>query len=167
MRPCAILLSILFVLCGETRAQQKSPPAQPGETKTPSSPTAAPLPNVAPPAVPLRPHGKLHKSRVRITATEVEPDYKAPWNSGGIQRGVGAGFVIEGSRIMTNAHVVSNSRYLTVEHDGDPNKDPASVVFVSHDCVVAMIKVSSPEFFKDMVPLSFGGRPELESTVSA
>src|SRR5215213_1299497 len=114
-----------------------------------------------------QPNGKIQSSLVRITATDVEPDYKAPWNSGGIQRGVGAGFVIEGGRIMTNAHVVSNSRYLTVEREGDPNKYPAAVLFVAHDCDIALINVASPEFYKNMVPLSFGGIPELESTVSA
>ncbi len=114
-----------------------------------------------------QPNGKIQKSLVRITATDVEPDYKAPWNSGAIQKGIGAGFVIDGARIMTNAHVVSNSRYLTVEREGDPNKYPATVLFVAHDCDLALIKVPSPEFYKDMVPLSFGGIPELESTVSA
>ena len=62
---------------------------------------------------------------------------------------------------MTNAHVVSNTRYLTVERDGDPNKYPATVVFVAHDCDLALITVDSPDFFKNMVPLSFGGIPEL------
>ena len=61
-------------------------------------------------ALQAQPNGKIQKSLVRITATEVEPDYRAPWNSGAIQRGIGAGFVIDGNRIMTNAHVVSNSR---------------------------------------------------------
>jgi S1-C subfamily serine protease len=114
-----------------------------------------------------QPNGRIQKSLVRITATETEPDYKAPWNSGGIQRGLGAGFIIEGGRIMTNAHVVSNSRYLTVEREGDPNKYPANVLFVAHDCDLALIQVAAPEFGKDMVPLTFGGIPELESTVSA
>jgi S1-C subfamily serine protease len=104
---------------------------------------------------------------VRITSTEVAPDYRAPWNAGTLGRGIGAGFVIEGNRIMTNAHVVSNSRYLTVERDGDPNKYPAKVLFVAHDCDLAFITVDSPNFYKNMVPLKFGGIPELESTVSA
>ena len=116
---------------------------------------------------PGQPGAKIQNSVVRITATDVEPDYKAPWNSGAIQRGTGAGFLIAGGRIMTNAHVVSNSRYLTVERDGDPNKYPASVLFVAHDCDLALIKVASPEFAKNMAPLTFGGIPELESTVSA
>jgi S1-C subfamily serine protease len=116
---------------------------------------------------PPKPNGPIQKSLVRITVTEVEPDYRAPWNAGALQRGVGAGFVIDGNRIMTNAHVVSNSRYLTVERDGDPNKYPARVLFVAHDCDLALITVDAPNFYKNMVPLKFGGIPELESTVSA
>jgi len=104
---------------------------------------------------------------VRITSTEVEPDYRAPWNAGGLQRGIGAGFVIDGTRIMNNAHVVSNRSYLTVERDGDPNKYPAKVQFVANDCDLALITVDAPNFYKNMVPLKLGGIPELESTVSA
>src|SRR5213082_1894771 len=150
--------------------QQNTPPLPPPEegAPPPMKPSATPPP-VAPivVAAPKQPNGKIQKSLVRITSTEVEPDYRAPWNTGAIGRGVGAGFVIEGPRIMTNAHVVSNTRYLTVERDGDPNKYPARVVFVAHDCDLALITVDSPEFFKNMVPLGFGGIPELESTVSA
>ena len=150
--------------------QQNTPPLPPPEegAPPPMKPSATPPP-VAPivVAAPKQPNGKIQKSLVRITSTEVEPDYRAPWNTGAIGRGVGAGFVIDGPRIMTNAHVVSNTRYLTVERDGDPNKYPARVLFVAHDCDLALITVDSPEFFKNMVPLAFGGIPELEATVSA
>src|SRR6478752_6652162 len=166
MRRWAIF-SISMLLVMDAGAQQKSPPEPPGAgaTPTPSVPVAPPpAVIVAPPA---RPNGPIQKSLVRITATEVEPDYRAPWNSGGVQRGIGAGFVIDGNRIMTNAHVVSNSRYLTVERDGDPNKYPATVQFVAHDCDLALITVASPNFFKNMTPLKLDGIPELESVVSA
>jgi S1-C subfamily serine protease len=147
-------------------APEPGQPRPPGVGTKPGTPAqnvvAVPVP-VAPP----RPNGPIQKSLVRITATEVAPDYRAPWNAGMLGRGIGAGFVIDGNRIMTNAHVVSNSRYLTVERDGDPNKYPAKVLFVAHDCDLALITVDSPNFYKNMVPLKFGGIPELESTVSA
>src|SRR5204863_6319868 len=150
-------------------SQQNTPPLPPPEEGAPPA-----KPSVTPPpvativvAAPKQPNGKIQKSLVRITSTEVEPDYRAPWNTGAIGRGVGAGFVIEGPRIMTNAHVVSNTRYLTVERDGDPNKYPAKVLFVAHDCDLAVITVSAPNFFKNMAPLHLGGIPELESVVSA
>ncbi|MEP6955370.1 MAG: trypsin-like peptidase domain-containing protein [Chthoniobacterales bacterium] len=164
MRRAAILTSIFLAIGGAAHAQNTAPP--PAEPRSSvSAPTPAAV--VAPVAVPTRPNGKIQNSLVRITATGVQPDYKAPWNSGGIERGVGAGFAIDATRIMTNAHVVSNSRYLTVERDGDPNKYPARVLFVAHDCDLALITVASPEFARNMVPLTFGGIPELESTVSA
>jgi S1-C subfamily serine protease len=146
-------------------ADQPRPPAPGvGQVRTPA---AAPAPAIVVPVAPPRPNGPVQKSLVRITATAVEPDYRAPWNAGVIARGIGAGFLIDGNRIMTNAHVVSNSRYLTVERDGDPNKYPARVLFVAHDCDLALVTVDSPNFFKNMTPLKFGGIPELESVVSA
>ncbi|HEY0369217.1 MAG TPA: trypsin-like peptidase domain-containing protein [Chthoniobacterales bacterium] len=159
-----------LLAAGDLFAQQRGTPPSagaPNPTPSASANASAPPAVVLAPAVPARPNGKIQNSLVRITATELEPDYKAPWNAGAIQRGVGAGFVIEGNRIMTNAHVVSNSRYLTVEREGDPNKYPATVQFVAHDCDLALISVASPEFYKNMTPLQFGGIPELESTVSA
>ncbi len=164
MSRAAFLCLLLLFTSTKLPAQGPSAPPLPGATK--SIPTPPPL-SAAPAAVPAQPNGPIQNSLVRITATGVEPDYKAPWNSGGIQRGIGAGFLISGSRIMTNAHVVSNSRYLTVERDGDPNKYPATVLFVAHDCDLALIQVASPGFAKGMAPLTFGGIPELESTVSA
>jgi S1-C subfamily serine protease len=158
--------SILLSTVACIQAQQTAPPP-PMAPNTSAKPTEAP-PTVLPvPIVPQRNNGKVQKSVVRITTTAVEPDYRAPWNAGQIGRGVGAGFVIDGSRILTNAHVVSNARYLTVERDSDPNKYPAKVLFVAHDCDLALITVETPGFFKGMIPLQFGGIPELESVVSA
>ena len=190
MKSFRILILIVALVTstsfGQQPAQQEPPPQQrpqpngpvgegPGQPQPP--PPAGPLgPKASTPqqnvvAVPVpiappQPNGPVQKSLVRITATEVAPDYRAPWNAGMLGRGIGAGFVIDGNRIMTNAHVVSNSRYLTVERDGDPNKYPAKVLFVAHDCDLALITVD-PNFFKNMTPLKFGGIPELESTVSA
>src|ERR1043165_6577040 len=166
----AASVGLLFAL--PSFAQQQNPPTPPAEQNlppgiAPAKPTPPPPAVVAVPMAPPQPNGPIQKSLVRITVTEVEPDYRAPWNAGALQRGVGAGFVIEGNRIMTNAHVVSNSRYLTVERDGDPNKYPARVKFIAHDCDLALITVDAPNFYKDMVPLKLGGIPALESTVSA
>src|SRR3954470_11348932 len=161
--------ALCLLVAGDLFAQQRgTPPSANAPNPTPSAAaSAAPAMIVPAAAIPARPNGQIQRSLVRITATELEPDYKAPWNSGAIQRGVGAGFVIDGNRIMTNAHVVSNSRYLTVEREGDPNKYPATVQFVAHDCDLALINVASADFFKNMVPLTFGGIPALETTVSA
>ncbi len=110
---------------------------------------------------------EIRKSLIRITCTEQNVDYKVPWNPGSVGGGVGAGFVIEGNRILTNAHVVSNNRFLTVERQGDPKKYVAYVKYIAHDCDLAVLDVENPDFFKGSSPLSLGGIPELETVVSA
>jgi S1-C subfamily serine protease len=177
MKRILVLIYATFLFGPVLDAQENTPARPPMEPQGPQAPQAPgpwrsspPAQEVVPVPVPIappKPNGPVQKSLVRITATSVEPDYKAPWNAGALERGVGAGFVISGNRIMTNAHVVANSRYLTVERDGDPNKYPAKVQFIANDCDLAMITVPAPDFFKNMLPLQFGGIPSLESTVSA
>src|SRR5438045_7017974 len=169
--PVIAYASLLFGAA--LHAQQNAPapppaePEVPGQPGTRSSPPAQAVISVPVPIAPPKPNGPVQKSLVRITATSVEPEYKAPWNAGALQRGVGAGFVIGGDRIMTNAHVVANSPYVTVRRAGDPNKYPAQVQFIANDCDLAVITVSAPDFFKNLLPLKLGGIPALESAVSA
>lgn len=106
-------------------------------------------------------------SMVRISTTAQQPDYAVPWNPGSVGSGVGAGFVIEGKRIMTNAHVVSNATFITVVKEGDPTPWEARVLHVAHDCDLAILGVYDEKFFEGTKTLEFGGIPELESTVSA
>jgi S1-C subfamily serine protease len=108
----------------------------------------------------------IRKSLVRITTTSQEPDYKVPWNSGSVSGGVGAGFVVDGGRILTNAHVVSNARFIVVEKEDDPQRYPATVQFVGHDCDLAVLHVLDKGFFQNTRPLGFGGIPVIESPVS-
>jgi len=110
---------------------------------------------------------EIRRSLVRISCTAQEVDYKVPWNPGRVGAGVGAGFVIDGNRILTNAHVVSNARFLTVERQGDPKKYVAYVKYIAHDCDLAVLDVENPDFFKNSIALPFGGIPEIESVVSA
>ena len=106
-------------------------------------------------------------SMVRISTTAQQPDYLVPWNPGNVGSGVGAGFVISGKRIMTNAHVVSNATFITVVKEGDPTPWEARVPHIAHDCDLAILGVYDERFFEGTKPLEFGGIPALESTVSA
>ncbi len=108
----------------------------------------------------------VRKSMVRVSTTSQDPDYKVPWNPGNIARGVGAGFIIDGPRIMTNAHVISNAKFIVVERENDPKKYPARVKYVAHDCDLAVLEVAEPSFYQGLQPLEIGGIPKLESSVS-
>jgi len=109
---------------------------------------------------------RIGDSVVRIRAASQEPDYRLPWTPGRFSGGVGAGFVIEGNRIMTNAHVVSNARFITVSKQSDPKPYTARVLHVAHDCDLALLAVDDASFFTGSRPLEFGGIPAIESTVS-
>jgi len=106
------------------------------------------------------------KNVVMVEVTSQTWDYRLPWNPGTVSSARGAGFVIEGKRILTNAHVISGARYITVQREADPRKYPAKVRFVAHDCDLAMVEVEDPEFFTGTTALLLGDIPELESVVS-
>ena len=106
------------------------------------------------------------KNVVMIEVTAQTWDYRLPWNPGTVSSARGAGFVIDRKRIITNAHVVSGARYLTVQREADPRKYPAKIKFVAHDCDLAMVEVEDPDFYKGTTDLKIGGIPDLESVVS-
>lgn len=114
----------------------------------------------------------LSSSVVRIEVAEQAPDYRSPWDPGRISGGVGSGFVIAGpgvtgsKRILTNAHVVSNARLITLTREGVSHPFTARILFIAHDCDLALLAPDDPSFFEGCVALETGGIPEIESSVS-
>ncbi|OQY07683.1 MAG: hypothetical protein B6I25_01075 [Planctomycetales bacterium 4572_13] len=105
------------------------------------------------------------KSVVMILAVHQEYDFATPWKKGSMGQGTGSGFVIEGNRILTNAHNVANQRYIEVKKQNLAKRYPAQVQFVGHDCDLALITVVDPVFFSDTIPLSFGPLPQVNTAV--
>lgn len=105
------------------------------------------------------------KSVVMILAVNQDYDFATPWKKGPMGQGVGSGFIIEGNRILTNAHNVANQRYIEVKKQNLAKRYPAQVQFVGHDCDLALITVPDPDFFTDTLPLSFGPLPQINTTV--
>ena len=105
------------------------------------------------------------KSVVMILAVNQEYDFATPWKKGMMGQGVGSGFIIDGNRILTNAHNVANQRYIEVKKQNLAKRYPAQVQFVGHDCDLALITVPDPAFFTDALPLSFGPLPQINTTV--
>lgn len=109
---------------------------------------------------------EIRKSLCRISNTALEPNYHAPWLPGQTGGGSGTGWVVGKDRILTNAHVVSNARFLTLEKENDPRKYIAQVEHIGHDCDLAILKVKDPSFFNNTKVLELGGIPEIETEVS-
>ena len=107
----------------------------------------------------------LRKSLVKIFSTLQNPNYYEPWRVGPQENVSGSGCVILGNRILTNAHVVSNSIFIQVLKDGDSKKYTARREFVAHDCDLAILRVEDPGFFRGTRPVKFGGLPSLKDKV--
>lgn len=106
-------------------------------------------------------------SVVKIHVTIQRYNYLLPWQGSRPVSGTGTGFIIGKRRILTNAHIVSDARFLQVQKDGDPRRYRARVTFVADDCDLATLTVDSPDFFENLHPLRFAERmPELDDEVS-
>jgi S1-C subfamily serine protease len=108
---------------------------------------------------------EIYRSVLRIEAATQVPDYSTPWNSGRFGGGIGTGFIIGKNKILTNAHVVSNSKRLLVTVYGSPTKYPAKVDFIAHDCDLALLSVQDFKNFESFPAFEFGEVPSLESQV--
>lgn len=107
----------------------------------------------------------VYKSVLRIeTATQV-PDYQTPWNSGRFSGGIGTGFLIGKNKIITNAHVVSNAQRVLITVYGSPQKYPAKVEYIAHDCDLALLSVEDFKDFESFPTFELGDVPPLESEV--
>ncbi|MEC7230246.1 MAG: trypsin-like peptidase domain-containing protein, partial [Verrucomicrobiota bacterium] len=106
------------------------------------------------------------KSVVQIINYAQHPNWVEPWRFSRVASGLGSGFVIEGNRIMTNAHVVSWSKQLVVHRHQDPKPYRAVVEFIGHDCDLAILKVEDEAFFEGIEPLEIGELPVARSSVT-
>jgi S1-C subfamily serine protease len=132
----------------------------------PAQPAAIPPTTSAPPlGTPLPEGSETEKSVVQIFTSFQEPNWSAPWIFDIPRRASGTGFLIDGDRIMTNAHVVAFTTQLIVRRYRDPKPYFAKVEFVGHDIDLAVIKVEDPDFYKGMKPLDFGPLPKVRSQV--
>jgi S1-C subfamily serine protease len=103
---------------------------------------------------------------IKIVNFSQKPDWIEPWKFSQVQPSAGSGFVIEGNRIMTNAHVVSWSRQILVFRYQDPQPYRAEIEFIGHDCDLAVLKVEDPNFFEGIPALEIGTLPKVRSAVT-
>ncbi|MHC4469721.1 MAG: S1C family serine protease [Planctomycetota bacterium] len=109
----------------------------------------------------------LRASVVSVDVTSQSEDYWQPWQRPGPGGTGGSGFYIGERRLMTNAHVVSDAKVIRVKRPDRPDRVDARVLYVGHDCDLAMLTVDDPTFFDGMIPLQFGDVPKLRTTVTA
>lgn len=108
---------------------------------------------------------EIYQSVLRIENAAQAYDYRAPWNGGRFGGGTGTGFVVGPNRILTNAHVVSNSRRLLLRKHDEPGVFPARILHIAHDCDLALLELEDPAPLEGVPQLQLGEVPALESVV--
>ncbi len=108
---------------------------------------------------------QLRSSIVKVYTVVKNPNYSIPWSSS-IHQISGSGSVIEGKRILTNAHVVANQTFIEVQRYGERRRYIAHVEAVSHQLDLALLRVDDPHFFDGVIPLKLGDLPKIEQKIS-
>jgi S1-C subfamily serine protease len=106
------------------------------------------------------------QSVVMIRSVRQDFDYVMPWKRGQMARSSGSGLIIADKKVLTNAHNVSNCRYVELAKENTAQRYPARILYVGHDCDLALLTVDDASFFEGTKPLDLAGIPKVNSTVS-
>ena len=109
----------------------------------------------------------ISENIVKLYVTVNEPSYFTPWQMLGSYEVEGSGCIVENNLILTNAHVVSDRTFILAKRSGQTKKYVAEVLFVGHDCDLALLQVEDEEFFPDEQPLRIGSLPRVGDEVAA
>lgn len=96
----------------------------------------------------------VQDSVVKIFATMRSPDLIRPWTKSSPREGSGSGVVLEGKRILTNAHVVAYATQVMVQAQGSGDKLAAEVVAFAPGIDLAVLKLEDETFFETHPPLT-------------
>ena len=95
----------------------------------------------------------IRDSVVKIYSTQRLPDFVRPWSKSAPQETVASGVVIEGKRILTNAHVVQFATQIFVQANGSTEKLTAHVAAIGPDVDLAVLRLEDEAFFVEHPPL--------------
>ena len=120
---------------------------------------AAPAPGIAPAA---------ENSVVKVFSTMRHPDIARPWSKSAPAEASGSGVVIEGKRILTNAHVVAYASQVQVQGNQSGDKISATVEAIAPGVDLAVLKLDDASFFNNRPPLPRAGAlPQIKDPVLA
>lgn len=93
---------------------------------------------------------------VKIHTTHRAPNPFMPWTRGQQSSSVASGMVIEGQRILTNAHAVAFGSQIYIQPNRSADRYEAEVEAISIDLDLAVLKVieKPKDFFKDRAALT-------------
>lgn len=84
---------------------------------------------------------------VKVYCTHCSPNYTLPWAMEAQRASTSSGFVIEGRRIITNAHSVEHGVAVFVKRRYSDRKFVAEVVAIGNECDIALLRVADEGFW--------------------
>ena len=112
------------------------------------------------------PSSQVENSVVKVFATVRYPDFGRPWSKQSPREVSGSGVVIEGKRILTNAHVILYASQVQVQANQAGDKISATVEMVAPGIDLAVLKLDDESFFTTHAPLARASTlPEIKDTV--
>ncbi|MEJ0008877.1 MAG: trypsin-like peptidase domain-containing protein [Steroidobacteraceae bacterium] len=90
----------------------------------------------------------IKNSVVKVFATARRPDLSKPWSKQSPQEVTGSGAVIDGNRILTNAHVVQYASQIQIQANQAGDKIEAKLIAITPQMDLAILSVDDPSFFK-------------------
>jgi S1-C subfamily serine protease len=104
---------------------------------------------------------------VKIHAVHHTPDLLRPWTRTNPQQVKGSGVVIDGKRILTNAHVVRYSSQIYVQPNQSAERIAARVVGIAPSMDLAVLKLENERFFEGRGAISFANElPRVKDIVN-
>jgi S1-C subfamily serine protease len=104
-------------------------------------------------------------SVVYIQVYRSPADWSTPWRQEQVSAVSGSGFFIEGGRILTNAHVIADTRQILVRRPDQANPYVATLETAGDDCDLAVLRVADPAFASGLRPVPFGAVPQVGARV--
>jgi S1-C subfamily serine protease len=174
---CGLGAALLFVVLLWTgnainaAEPDASPASAPSSSPGPGLPLETPSDNSQASPVPSGPRetpsSAIENSVVKVFCTARYPDLAKPWTKMVPTEVSGSGVIIDGKRILTNAHVVLYASQVQVQPNQGGDKISATVAAIAPGIDLAVLKLDDEKFFDSHQPLSRAQKlPEVRDAVT-
>jgi S1-C subfamily serine protease len=110
----------------------------------------------------------LENSVVKIFSTMRYPDPFKPWTKQAPSEATASGVVIEGKRILTNAHAVLYASQVQIQANAAGDKVSATVLAIAPGIDLAVLQLDDPSFFDSHPPVARASKlPQIKDPVLA
>ena len=137
---------VLMVICGAADFAVAQPTPQNSEDTAPVANTDAAAASSIP--------SNVENAVVKVFSTMRYPDPSRPWTKQAPAEATASGVIIEGKRILTNAHAVLYASQVQVQPNQSGDKISATVVAIAPGIDLAVLKLDDEALFNTHAPIA-------------